>query len=102
MAKLFIALFFLFLSGCDRTSNISKKDSTTPTKTVTVTNVLEQNSAAWMQIEGVIGTGEGLDHGKPCVKVFVSSKTEAVGEKIPASVENIPIIIEVVGEIKAY
>jgi hypothetical protein len=54
-----------------------------------------------MQIEGVIGTGEGLDQGKPCVKVFVSSKTEAI-KKIPASVENIPIIIEVVGEIRAY
>jgi hypothetical protein len=101
MTKLFIALLFFLLSGCDSTSNISKKDNTTPTKTVTVTNVLEQYSATWMQIEGVIGTGEGLDQGKPCVKVFVSFKTEAI-KKIPASVENIPIIIEVVGEIKAY
>jgi hypothetical protein len=101
MTKLFITLFFLFLSGCDSTSNISKKDTTTPAKTVTVTNVLEQYSASWMEIEGVVGTGEGLDQGKPCVKVLVSSKTEAI-KKIPASVENIPIIIEVVGEIKAY
>jgi hypothetical protein len=102
MTKLFVILFFFCLSGCDSTSNISKKDSTTPTKTVTVTNVLEQYTATWMQIEGVIGTGEGLDHGTPCVKVFVSSKTEAVDQKIPASVENIPIIIEVVGTIRAY
>ena len=101
MTKLFITIFFLFLSGCDSTSNISKKDTTTTTKTVTITNVLEQYTATWMQIEGVIGTGEGLDHGKPCVKVFVSSKTNAVDQKIPASVENIPIIVEVVGNVVA-
>lgn len=99
MTKLFIAIFFLFLSGCDSTSNISKKDSITPTKTVTVSNILDQYSATWMEIEGVIGTGEGIDQGKPCVKVFVSSETEVIKRKIPASVENIPIILEVVGNV---
>lgn len=102
MTKLFIGLFFLFLSGCDSTSNISKKD-TSPTKSpVTVSDILEKYTSIWMQMEGVVGTGEGLDQGKPCVKVFVSSETEAIKNKIPASLENIPIIIEVVGDIKAY
>ncbi|HEY6171514.1 MAG TPA: hypothetical protein VIX80_04555 [Candidatus Kapabacteria bacterium] len=101
MTKLFTFITVLFLMGCDSTSNISKKDTTTTKTTMTVSEILEKYSDTWMQVEGVIGTGEGRYQDKPCVKVFVVSSTELIKKEIPSSVDGIPVVIEVTGEIRA-
>jgi len=100
MAMLFITIFSFFLLGCDSTSNISKKDTTTTKTTVTVSDVLKKYSGTWMQVEGVVGTGEGRYQDKPCVKVFVESSTELIKKEIPSSVEGIPVVVEVTGTIR--
>ncbi len=101
MTKLVTFITVLFLMGCDSTSNISKKDTTTTKTTVTVSDILAKYSDTWMQVEGVVGTGEGRYQDKPCVKVFVESSTELIKKEIPSSVHGIPVVIEVTGEIRA-
>ncbi len=39
-----------------------------------IEEVLEENRKAIMSIPGVVGTGQGLCEGKPCIRVFVIKK----------------------------
>jgi hypothetical protein len=56
-----------------------------------------------MQVNGVIGIGEGLDkNAKPCVIIFVESLTPEVEKRIPLSVEGVPLIIEEVGTVTIH
>ena len=66
-----------------------------------IDDVLKEHSKAIMSIPGVVGTGQGLHEGKPCIKVFVIKKTAALDEKIPDSLEGYPVVIEEIGEVKA-
>ncbi|NWG04601.1 MAG: hypothetical protein HXY44_17250 [Syntrophaceae bacterium] len=53
-----------------------------------------------MSIPGVIGTGQGLSEGKPCIKVFVIKRTRDLEQKIPKSIANYQVVVEETGEIK--
>lgn len=44
---------------------------------------------------GVAGTGIGLDDGKPCLKVYLSS--EQGGRDLPARVRGFPVVPEKTG-----
>ncbi len=53
-----------------------------------------------MSIPGVVGTGQGLCGGSPCIKVFVVRKTPELEKKIPPSIEGCPVEIVETGEIR--
>jgi len=55
----------------------------------------------WMAIPGVEGTAIGLYEGKPCIKIFSSSRSQEVRAKIPSTVEGYPVIIEETGDFRA-
>jgi hypothetical protein len=67
----------------------------------TIEEVLKEHTEELMSIPGVVGIGQGLCNGKPCIKVFVIKKTPELAQKILNSLEGYPVIIEETGEIRA-
>ncbi len=63
--------------------------------------VLEQHRDELMAMSGVVGVGEGIYGGKPCIKVFVVKKSIKVLQGIPAYLEGYAVIIEETGEFRA-
>lgn len=54
-----------------------------------------------MAINGVEGVGVGEEAGKPVIKVYVSGKTPALKQAIPAQLDGYPVRTEVSGEFHA-
>jgi hypothetical protein len=54
----------------------------TPVKEMTVTEILKERTGALMSVPGVVGAGQGLCDGRPCVKVYVVEKTPEVEQEI--------------------
>lgn len=48
----------------------------------TITEVLQERTEALMSVQGVVGAGQGLCDGRPCVKVYVVKKTMEVEQEI--------------------
>jgi hypothetical protein len=67
----------------------------------TIEQVLQDNTDQWMAIPGVEGTAIGLSKGKPCIRIFTSSKPQQLKDKIPSTVEGYPVIIEETGSFQA-
>ena len=67
----------------------------------TIEQVLEKYTDILMRIHGVVGTGQGLCDGKPCIKIFVIKKTAELEKKIPRKLEGHLVMIEETGEIHA-
>jgi hypothetical protein len=67
----------------------------------TIKEVLEEHSGDLMSIDGVVGTGQGLCQGKPCIMVFVVKKTPEIKEKIPKILQGYPVMIEETGRVRA-
>lgn len=59
-----------------------------------IENVLKEYTPELMEIEGVVGTGQGLYSEQPCIKVFVSNKTPDLQQKIPDSLDGYQVIIK--------
>jgi len=70
--------------------------------TKSIAEVIREHARELMSIPGVVGAGQGLCEGKPCIKVFVIKKTPDLVQKIPDSLDGYPIMIEETGPIKAF
>ena len=68
----------------------------------TIKDVLREHTNDLMALPGVVGIGQGLCDGEPCVKVFVIKKTTELSKKIPHSLEDYPVKVEETGPIRAY
>ena len=66
----------------------------------TLKEVLDERSGALVETPGVVGVGESLCDGKPCIRVMAASRTPEV-EAIPKSIDGYPVSIRVTGEFKA-
>ena len=66
-----------------------------------IEDALKEYTNALMSIPGVVGTGQGLCDGKPCIRVLVVKKTRELEEKISERLEGYPIMIDETGEIHA-
>jgi len=53
-----------------------------------------------MSIPGVVGTAQGEEQGAPIILVFVKKKDDAVERAIPTVLEDYPVRIEEVGEVR--
>ena len=88
------------LTGCSYTGHGDlEKGQTMPERTIE--QVQEEHTDAWMAIPGVEGTAIGLYEGKPCIKIFTSSKPQQIRDKISSTVEGYPVIIEETGAFRA-
>ena len=66
-----------------------------------IDEVLREHVKPLMSIPGVVGAGQGLCEGKPCIKVFVIKMTPDLDQKIPNTLEGYQVVVEETGEIKA-
>jgi len=88
------------LAGCSYSGpSNSEKGQSMPERTIK--QVQEEHTDEWMAIPGVEGTAIGLFEGKPCIKIFTSSKPQEIRDKIPSTVEGYPVIIEETGAFRA-
>lgn len=69
--------------------------------TRTIQEVLKEHTGELMAIPGVVGTGQGICDGKPCIKVYIIEMTPELSRKIPPFLEGYPVAIEETGEIRA-
>jgi hypothetical protein len=93
---MFYVLTFLLMIQTGADSNRVKKNTA-----MTISQVLKAHSDEWMKIRGVVGTGESLRNGKPCIVVFIEKDSAAIRQRIPRSVNGYDVILEVTGIIKA-
>ncbi len=63
--------------------------------------VLNEHTPRLMSLPGVVGTGQGLCAGKPCIKVYVKRKTPDLLRRIPSAIEGHAVSVEETGEIRA-
>jgi hypothetical protein len=92
-----IALLALTLAD----TNIAGYRGKNPMAAETIKEVLKKHTEELMSMPGVVGTGQGLCEGKPCIKVFVIEKTPDLDQKIPKTLDGYPVVIEETGPIKA-
>lgn len=95
-----LALPVIFsISSTGEKSDIHPKGNQMAAKTIA--EVLKEHTKSLMSIPGVVGTGQGLCEGNPCIKVFVIKKTPEIEQKIPNLLDGYPVTIEETGPIKA-
>lgn len=82
-------------------SSPTTKNSQNKMMRKSITNVLEANTHAWMEIPGVNGTGEGQDpNGNPAIIIFTDRDASEIQSKLPAEKDGYPIIIREIGVVK--
>lgn len=64
---------------------------------LSIQEVQEAHTEAWMQLPGVVGTGIGLCDDEPCIVVFLSAPSSEAEEAIPEVVEGYPVELRVTG-----
>jgi hypothetical protein len=69
--------------------------------TRSIEDVLDAHTDELMAVPGVVGTGIGACGGRPCIKVFVTRKTEALERRIPSALEGFPVEMEETGELRS-
>lgn len=74
---------------------------TAPADTVSIEDVLAEHTDAWMEIEGVEGTGIGLCDAVPCITIFVSRPPEEFAGSLPDTVQGHPVRLEPTGQFEA-
>jgi hypothetical protein len=95
-----IALGSTFAACANEGTKEHKEGKAMPAKTIG--EVLSENSNDLLSTSGVVGTGQGLCDNKPCIKVFVTKKTERLMRKIPRVLEGYPVVIEETGKIRTF
>ena len=63
----------------------------------TIDELLAEHTTQWMSIPAVVGTAQGLNAGKPCIKVYVTERTPELDRRIPKRLEGYSVIMEVTG-----
>ena len=66
-----------------------------------IESVLREYTDRLMAFEGVVGTAQGDCDGKPCIKVFVATKTSALARRIPHVIEGYEVEVIESDEIHA-
>ena len=62
---------------------------------------LQEAQKSWMDLEGVESVGQGDKDGQPCIRVFISMRTDEVRDQIPSSFRGHPVDVVESGVISA-
>ena len=65
-----------------------------------IEDVLRDHTPALMAMTGVVGTAMGQDHGRSCILVLVTRRTEALTRSIPREIEGYAVRVDEVGEVR--
>ena len=66
-----------------------------------IEQVLKEHTDSLMSLPGVVGNGQGLCDGEPCIKVFVVKKTPDLLKHMPSAIEGYTVAVQETGEIRA-
>jgi hypothetical protein len=66
-----------------------------------IADVLAAHTPELMRIPGVLGTGEGVQRGKPAILVLVERVTPEVEARVPATIEGYPVELHETGSVSA-
>ena len=97
LSLIFITL--LCVSCSKEANNTQQGESVMSEKSIET--VLKKHTDKLMAIPGVVGTAQGLYKDKPCIKVYVTKKTDEIKRKIPKTIEGFYVDVEVTGEFRA-
>jgi hypothetical protein len=95
-----LVILFIFSVLCV-TEKFDVRAKGNPMVAKAIEEVLKEHARELMSIPGVVGAGQGLCEGKPCIKVFVIKRTPELVQKIPDTLDGYPVVIEETGEVKA-
>jgi len=95
-----LVILFIFSISCP-SGKYEIRAEGNPMVAKAIDEVLKEHTKALMSIPGVVGTGQGLCDGNPCIKVFVIKKTLELAQKIPNTLEGYQVVLVETGEIKA-
>jgi hypothetical protein len=62
--------------------------------------VLARETPALLSVPGVVGTGQGLCDGRPCIYVYVCAMTPEARSRIPAVLDGYRVVVKETGEIE--
>lgn len=96
-----MVVFFYGMEACNEKSLKQQQEGHEEMPKKSIEAVLKQHTNDLMALSGVVGTGQGLHEGKPCIKVFVAKLTPELEKKIPEQLEGHPIIVEETGAFKS-
>ena len=88
------------VAGCEGTALEDREGQKRMAKR-TIEEVLEEYTEHWMSVAGVVGTAQGHDAGRPCIKVYVVARAPELDRKIPKVIEGYPVVMEATGKIRA-
>lgn len=93
-------ILFCSMVTCANESGKNRGEGTQVSRK-TIEEVLKVHTSELMSIPGVVGTGQSLCDGQPCIKIFVSKKTVQLEKKIPKNLEGYTVVIQETGKFKA-
>lgn len=67
----------------------------------TIESVIKKHSQRLISLPGVTGIAQGEYECKPCIKVYITGKTEELKGQIPSSLEGYTVIVEESGNFQA-
>ena len=86
-------------SCCPQKTGPTTKGVSMPAKTIE--EVLKENTAKWMAVEGVEGVAIGSRGGRECIRVFSSLEESHLRPQIPSTVQGYPVVFERTGSFGA-
>ena len=69
---------------------------------MTIEEALKKHTEELMAVPGVVGVGQGLCDGAPCIKVLVIERTPEIEKRIPDTLEGHKVEVDVTGRIRAH
>ena len=68
---------------------------------MTIEQVLKKYTKKYMLLPGVVGLAQGKFENKPCIKVYITRKTQELLRQVPSNLEGYLVIVEESGKFQA-
>lgn len=95
-------LLITYIFSCNPETTKENTNNFKTSELKLIEKVLEEHTPYLMTIPGVVGTAIGEYNGELCIKVLVNTLSEEIETKIPQSIKGYNVVIEEVGDIKAF
>jgi hypothetical protein len=66
-----------------------------------IADAIESHGPGLMQLEHVVGVGQSLCNGEPCIRVYLDQADHETLNEIPAKLDGITVIKEISGPLSA-
>ena len=95
----------LLLAGCAGSNGAAEPESGTTAspaaeseRSVTIEDVLKQRTPELMQLEGVVGVGQGMCDDTPCIRVYIVA--DSIAATLPARLDGYRVDPVVTGTVR--